>query len=983
MKKFITFLTLALSVVVLILFSTLPSLAAQQTGSPYQRYITFHNDFDFPIYPVIQVPVNNCVTDDTDPYYYGLRRILVNGPGKNHNGLRKNETVTVLIPNEMQSVTVNGAPQVRRCWYQSGRIYIFPVSVDQFEQNMFQVDPSNNQGTIYNDTKYPSAPVLCLEGPQNNLKGNCYTGYAKSSFAADVPAQLAEYTFDSDNANVLNDPDTGTAMADIDVSNVDDLYLPIAASVVNNGATGYMGGAMPLSQFQQRLKRFFTIAGPVINSSSWPVYSAYLSQNQPSDSTKNAITIGLLPKDLVQGSKTPAPHLPAGYNSIQNTLSKAASSVYRINNSTSNYLISGVLNQSTQVQPYIDRWMFWINQNGQPCSSEFVNKITTWPDGITGSFDKQDFCTQFSATVNAVWTHFLTDKTDGFNDNKDHFYKACGLTNSTPDQNQTNACIIQHIVGYNSKIEGGELPGQVQALLRGVAYNAADGSKQYQYDPFLTFAAPYNSPFNLNPYTRLIHSTTDGVGAVAYSFSIDDKYGNFRDASLGIIVDAGGTSALDNQQPYDPYQQYSMDWGFNRDKFSLISVTPGVNLADTAIQAQLEQIATTNNNQPFLIKQDQTISVFGHATGTNWKLTTPLVTLAQLQTLAQQEYERYQTTSYRDLMNYMFGTIGVDSIFPKTPWNGNSQNSPTIQVLDFDAPSKWPAGQARLYDFISQQNADIPAKGNWVSADASQCGIPTPIAINAPGSQRLPIIKFLNATQPCQITLKDTFGETMSFTLTPETRQVPDKYTGAQVSVMSLKIGSTFSGTPQTSSNLENKDLQNCQNNSSNQRIAGLCNNITLSAVWSADPLSRDVVYMGLDPTDMPRVNVNLPAAPSDPVDPTVVSWPPNAAINFQIQNNQIVQVRWPPAVVGPNQTLQYILYVKNGANWIPQTSCNQSQTSCSLNLGATTNVYVIAVNTSATPPKQTTNLYGCYPASNSCSPSTTEKPTKTRSPKR
>src|SRR3954454_10645509 len=40
-----------------------PAVAAAQTPPPapdYQRYITFHNDFDFPIYPVIQVPADLC-----------------------------------------------------------------------------------------------------------------------------------------------------------------------------------------------------------------------------------------------------------------------------------------------------------------------------------------------------------------------------------------------------------------------------------------------------------------------------------------------------------------------------------------------------------------------------------------------------------------------------------------------------------------------------------------------------------------------------------------------------------------------------------------------------------------------------------------------------------------------------------------------------------------------------------------------------------
>src|SRR5262249_46335224 len=151
-----------------------------------------------------------------------------------------------------------------------------------------------------------------------------------------------------------------------------------------------------------------------------------------------------------------------------------------------------------------------------------------WPENITGAFDKQQFCARFQDAVQQTWDHFLNDDTDGFQHHQADFYKDCGLPQTgDPGQNLTNACIIQHIVGYNSQVLGGEVPGRVQALLRGVAYDPQDGAQQYQYDPFLTFAAPFASQFSLDPYTRLIHGPQDGVAAVAYSFSIDDKYGNF------------------------------------------------------------------------------------------------------------------------------------------------------------------------------------------------------------------------------------------------------------------------------------------------------------------------------------------------------------------------------------------------------------------------------------------------------------------------
>lgn len=1031
MKKLITLITLAVSLVMLILFTTPAPATATSTSADYQRYITFHNDFDFPIYPVVQVPAGLC--DDTaDVKVTTVRRIVVNGPS---GGLQPKETLTVLIPNE--SVTTqdsSGNPLVKRCWYQSGRVYIFPLPLDEFESDMIGVSDSNkDQATTYPPpypsppppVKHPSVPVTCYTGKRNNQSqgtpGNCKTGVAKNSFAADVPAQLAEYTFDSDNANVYNDPDTGIAMADIDVSNVDDFYLPIAASVVNNGATGYMGGARALlggtmlSNAQRRINNF-------LSKNSWSIYAAYLANNQPSPpAINNAIDATQLPKQLVQGQKTPSPHLPGGFNLIQNSLSRAASSVYQFqNNAPGNYLLSGVtydpntrIPSNPLMQPQVDRWMWWVSQfnpdDFKPddpnspqltCSPTVMSQFnqSDWPDGIGPKFDRQDFCNHYLTAVKDVWVHFIKNSTEGFNDNSLDFYKDCGLYDpnqpnipppTDPTGNLKNACIIQHIVGYNSAVLGGQLPGEVQALLRGVAYNPKDGlnpaNKQYQYDPFLTFAAPYNSKFNLNPYTRLIHSTKDGIGAVSYSFSIDDKYGNFRDASVGILIDGGGTTILDNKQPYDPYQQYSMNWGYNRDKFSLLSVASGVNLAN--VQDGLKAIAANNNNQPFLIKQDQNISAFGHAaaTGTTWKLTSPLVTLTQLQNAAQKEKTRGNTQYYQTLIDYLFGSSQITSIFPSSAWEGSSTN-PALGLLDFDAGTSdadWGVGQAILYsNYISQQNADIPQKGNWVSADATKCGIPTPITINGPGSQRLPV----RLGQPCQVTLTDTYQENLVFQLTPVSNQVQDNYTGATVTVMSLPTGDQTSGDPATTSNLTANDLTFCQDKTTAGRMTGYCNNINVSAVWSADPFSRDVVYMGLAPTDMPRVNVNLPNAPPDAPDPTAVNWPANAAVNFQVQNGQITQVGWTPALTGANQQLQYTLYLLTGRDsngnqiWTPQlcgpaNTIPTSNTSCNISINQPASVYVLAQNITASPPTQSPNLYGCYPAANLCPPADATDP--------
>jgi hypothetical protein len=65
----------------------------------------------------------------------------------------------------------------------------------------------------------------------------------------------------------------------------------------------------------------------------------------------------------------------------------------------------------------------------------------------------------------------------------------------------------------------------------------------------------------------------------------------------------------------------------------LILLDPNVNLA--SVEPQLRALASQNDNRPFLIKQADRLAVLGHAGGTNWKLTNPLVTQDELRTLAE------------------------------------------------------------------------------------------------------------------------------------------------------------------------------------------------------------------------------------------------------------------------------------------------------------------------------------------------------------
>jgi len=121
-------------------------------------------------------------------------------------------------------------------------------------------------------------------------------------------------------------------------------------------------------------------------------------------------------------------------------------------------------------------------------------------------------------------------------------------------------CTVDSIVAFKSN-DKGSLNEQVQSLLRNVPYGTFNETR-WSFDKFILFWAPYESPFNLFPYARLVHNAVDGVNAPgAYSFSIDDKFGNFGGLGSGILVEVGGNTHLLNQNPYDLWEQFRVSFG--------------------------------------------------------------------------------------------------------------------------------------------------------------------------------------------------------------------------------------------------------------------------------------------------------------------------------------------------------------------------------------------------------------------------------------
>ncbi len=476
----------------------------QIVTDPSRRYIIVHNDLPMTIYPVVEVPEDgNCVPKST-----AVNRIVVPA------GVQFRQTIKIYVPD--------------KCWYNAGRVLLFTPPIETFETRIDSAQQTQ---------KGSASACYDISQGQDNEKGiTCYTGKAKASYPLDSPAQLTEYTFDADDpltGKKSSDPDQGRLMTDIDISYVDETFLPVTMAIDTGGLAGYMGTNFSYADFKNRIMTF-------LQTNNWSSFAAY-TQNNWSNNVFH---------DLVPFSY----HTLGGYNLLNSVNTKATSLLYKPDAGAA-YLIEKLsINQKYQpsnpaVTALAARWKQWLSPNN-PCTSGNI------PANL--AVDQKGFCQDFQATVKWVWEIY-----NGFKSNDPNYCKFVAGDGKAYEIDDT-VCLMEHILGYKKGPDGGQLPESVQAILRGVPWNdEKSGKPLYQYNKWLLFWAPTDSAYNLNPFTRLIHNETDGINAVAYSFSIDDKYGNFRDEGTGFIINAGGDSYLSNKSMYDPYQQYFVTWAAN------------------------------------------------------------------------------------------------------------------------------------------------------------------------------------------------------------------------------------------------------------------------------------------------------------------------------------------------------------------------------------------------------------------------------------
>jgi hypothetical protein len=557
--------------------------AAHAQADPFQRYIIFYNDLPITIYPVITAVESQQGAACGESGL--LRRIIVNA-GTRGAGIPSGGTVTVELP------------KTKHCWYTAVRVYLFTVDLTKFEAKIPAAQRTVADNATWN-------PPLCTP------VSACWTGTAVDQYPLDAPAQLYEYTVISQNpANGAAFPDpndaNGVPLADIDVSYVDELYLPVASNVDDGGATPYMGTTLPYKQFNMQTQKFIDLTNN--NRPLWSEFAAYTAANWThnvfnnlgSPASEFSQTDHIVGKDIVGGVRIIPPNVdpltselydppytgprqcmdvpgcrelagnccpandgtilgccgrPLPYllsNTTKTTASVSLTSLFpgldlrriALPRAAGN---PGVDNPS--VDALVASWTTWVRSD--PCAN--LAAIPGWPNGPT--LNKQLFCSMFESTVRSVWNAFkdspnVTDPKTG------NVTLGCiSFTGAAKDR-----CTVDSIVAFKSD-DKGLLNEQVQSLLRNVPYGTFNQTR-WSFDKFILFWAPYVSPFNLFPYSHLVHNPVDGVNAPgAYSFSIDDKFGNFGGLGSGILVEVGGNTHLLNQNPYDLWEQFRVSFG--------------------------------------------------------------------------------------------------------------------------------------------------------------------------------------------------------------------------------------------------------------------------------------------------------------------------------------------------------------------------------------------------------------------------------------
>jgi len=504
------------------------------------------NNTENPLFPVIQASIQTqqfpgCTTADGGDIW--LQAALKNKtecfPVKNTYylyinptaGIPSGQTASIKLP--WYSKLVKPNPDEYIDWWRAGRNYIFDDKKALDES--YLVNSSSNGNKVDPGTPWVSCASLANNVcDPNDLKVYRIDGLALkgSDIQTQTPFQLNEYTFaDVTPAGVL----LNLAM-NYNVSNVDQLYLPLALEPISPGfPVGWMGSALTVKDWRAKLEAWTGANADQTDAKNWPIYNNPIMDTH----TKER----LYPK---AGIRVP-------------------SALTVFNFYMSPYYINGDTKLPQIIPSTRPKYAAAIETNWDNCTTP---PFKDCPLHDMYAPIKTVFDNSYSQYLATCWER-----------NKSPAWLAPVKETKLPSP-EAYARFVQGWVPFRADGDG---PGQkcdaddVRELPQASdppnpperSGAARVNYVRLQYD----FHAPLNAKGDqlFNPYTQLVHEV---IGESAYAFSVDDDAGLHKSEGTGMIFEVGGFghNPLPNINEVPPAVPAYYDWytagvslGWNKD----------------------------------------------------------------------------------------------------------------------------------------------------------------------------------------------------------------------------------------------------------------------------------------------------------------------------------------------------------------------------------------------------------------------------------
>lgn len=461
-------------------------------------------------------------------------------------GIPPGGTLSIQLPWWLKT---NGDPAVDPYidFWNAGRIYFYDDKKsfdDSYIVNTTNVKVYNTLTNGSNKLKFDPTPglprVSCTSVAGNVCDSNqtviaaVNPGIPGSTIGPPSFYQLNEYTF----ADVTKPADGGFLLdlnQNYNVSNVDQVYLPVALAPVQKPATvGYLGTIMRVAQFRAALGKFTGADTNPDNPGLWPVY------NNPVVNTRTGER--LYPS---AGVRVPSPLSLFGFYMNPGT--------FRVN-------VDGKMVDAPFMVPYKKPWrrtdlprlVQQLELNWDICSAPTATCARSdWYRAIKASFDRSyriyndaaacehpDWLKKTSPTFKEAYLYFVSGWVP--------FRNGPNCTAAQVPELPVTQDPPSSLVGTG---KGGEAPFYYTDL---------------QYDWSLP-SNPAKGANIFNPYTKLVHGSGPyELNAATYAFSIDDRESYLNNSggelSGGLIFAVGGPEGLIVKTPAPKATPIMLDW---------------------------------------------------------------------------------------------------------------------------------------------------------------------------------------------------------------------------------------------------------------------------------------------------------------------------------------------------------------------------------------------------------------------------------------